>query len=104
MLARKEMSVSLSNVIQACVIREKVAAPAWKMKDCFAADEAEKSQTYIVSLDWTKICGPNWQFFYSTAEKQQKMCCPSFTRTAKIGPIFAVRPILPGRPSDFCKH
>jgi len=29
---------------------------------------------------------------------------PSFTRTAKIGPIFAVRPILPGRPSDFCKH
>ena len=32
------------------------------------------SQTYIVSLDWTKICGPNWQFFDSTAEKQQKMC------------------------------
>ncbi len=31
-------------------------------------------QTYIVSLDWTKICGPNWQFFDSTAEKQQKMC------------------------------
>ncbi len=24
--------------------------------------------------------------------------------TAKIGLIFAVRPILPGRPSDFCKH
>jgi len=22
---------------------KKVAAPAWKMKDCFAADEAEKS-------------------------------------------------------------
>ncbi len=24
--------------------------------------------------------------------------------TAKIGLIFAVRPILPGRLSDFCKH
>jgi hypothetical protein len=24
--------------------------------------------------------------------------------TAKIGPIFAVRLILPGRLSDFCKH
>jgi hypothetical protein len=37
------MAVSLSNVIEACVIREKVSASAWKMKDCFAADEAEKS-------------------------------------------------------------
>ncbi len=35
---------------------------------------ASGPQTYIVSLDWTKICGPNWQLFYSTAEKQQKMC------------------------------
>ncbi len=32
------------------------------------------AQTYILSLDWTKICGPNWQLFYSTAEKQHKMC------------------------------
>ena len=31
-------------------------------------------QTYILSLDWTNIFGPNWQFFDSTAEKQQKMC------------------------------
>jgi len=37
------MAVSLSNVIQACVILTKVSAPVWKMKDCFAADEAEKS-------------------------------------------------------------
>ncbi len=27
-----------------------------------------------LSLDWTKKFGPNWQFFDSTAEKQQKMC------------------------------
>ncbi len=26
---------------------------------------------------------------------------PSFTWKAKIGPIFAVRPILPGSPTDF---
>jgi hypothetical protein len=37
-----------------------------------AQQQQVETQTYIVSLDWTKICGPNWEFFYSTAEKQQK--------------------------------
>jgi hypothetical protein len=52
------MSVSLSNVIQACVILTKVSAPVWKMKDCFAADEAEKS---MKNEDLIKL---PWQLFY----------------------------------------
>ncbi len=29
---------------------------------------------------------------------------PRLHETAKIGPIFAVRQILPGRPCHFCEH
>jgi len=34
----------------------------------------------------------------------QELLMPHLHETAKIGLIFAVRPILPGRLSNFCKH
>jgi hypothetical protein len=40
----------------------------------------------------------------SEQEKQETSVRGCLHETAKIGPMFAVRLILPGLPSDFCKH
>ncbi len=63
------------------------------LKFCYVpATSAASSKGIFVevtnSTNQTNKAGSMWHY-------------PSFTRKAKIGPIFAVRPILPGSPTDF---
>ncbi len=84
---------------------------------CYVARFKSLQNNSLIATD-TDVRGANWfvkktqNMHLQSAYSLPVMICNNsgysqkghLHKTAKISPIFAIRPILPGRPSDFCKH